>query len=305
MDLNKIKYYEKVYSNWVSVILAKAMKERMIKVKLRHDGEGVVTSQCAAAIPFLAMKNFDISKFHFRDNKLYYGDNEVIQDSWLSSILSACGFIKEGNTFYHPYYKVRFKVVLPSVFEIFCLKSYDVEVKDREVVDIGANIGDSTLWFAANGAKHVYSFEPLPSVYSIAVENVKLSNLEDKVTLINGALGVKEGEISVPSNVKVEDSPTYSTNNSGDVKVPVYSIERVRKMVNDPYLLKMDCEGCEAEVIMNYDLDFEKIIFEAHERLTKVPNKLLISKLEGEKYRCENRARVSKGVEVFYCEKVV
>ncbi|BDC17465.1 hypothetical protein HS5_03550 [Acidianus sp. HS-5] len=301
----KISYYKKAYSNWISVVLAKLRKEKMIKAKLRHDGEGICTSPCIAAIPYLLAKGFDVSKFHFKDGKLYYENNEIIQDSWLLAILSACGFVKADGIFYNNRYNVKFKVVLLSVFEVFCLKSYNVEVNGREVVDVGANIGDSTLWFALKGAKHVYSFEPLPSVYSLAVENIKLNNIEDKVTLINAAVGSKDGEIAVSSNVKLEESLTYTSVGKGNVKVPVYSLERISEMINDPYLLKMDCEGCEADIILNSQLDFEKIVFEAHERKTGIKNKKLISKLEGEKYRCERREKTAKGVEVFYCEKTV
>jgi hypothetical protein len=39
-------------------------------------------------------------------------------------------------------------------------------------------------------------------------------------------------------------------------------------MVEDPYLLKMDCEGCEAQVILGPERErlraFEHIIFETH-----------------------------------------
>ncbi|WP_272898409.1 FkbM family methyltransferase [Saccharolobus solfataricus] len=93
-------------------------------------------------------------------------------------------------------------------------------------------------------------------------------------------------------------------NNQGDVKVPLYSIDNIRKMVKDPYLLKMDCEGCEADVILNSELDFEKIVFEAHPKLSKVSNRKIISKLEKEKYKCNSRMKLDE-TEIIYCEKVI
>ncbi len=308
--IRKINGYRKVYKNWISVLFNIKKNENLTPVVLRgtnKDNKGICTVGCARALANLIYKyKFAPEKFYFKDGKLYYDKNEIIQDSPVLTYLSACGFIKEGDILYNPKYNVKFKKeVIFAVFDIFCLKTYSTDVKDREVVDIGANIGDSAIWFAINGAKHVYAFEPLPNVYSVAVENIKLNNLEDRITFFNAAVGLKDGEVLVPSSVNIEKSGTYSINYQGDVKVPVYSIERIRRMIKDPYLLKMDCEGCEAEIIMNFDMDFEKIIFEAHQRISKIPNKRLVSRLEEEKYKCERRSRIENGDEVFYCEKKV
>lgn len=51
--------------------------------------------------------------------------------------------------------------------------------------------------------------------------------------------------------------------------------------VSNPYLLKIDCEGCKDSIILGSDLSmFERIIFEYHNYLTGTPCKKLISKLE-------------------------
>jgi hypothetical protein len=76
-------------------------------------------------------------------------------------------------------------------------------------------------------------------------------------------------------------------------------------MVKDPYLLKMDCEGCEADIILNSDSIsyFEKILVESHPHITKVSDKALLSKLRKLKYKCEERYRVGK-TKLFYCSKI-
>ena len=153
------------------------------------------------------------------------------------------------------------------------------------------------------GAKHVYALEPVPNIYQIALDNIKLNRLEDKVTLINAAAGSKDGEILVSTNIDVKDSGKYSINNTGGFKVPMYSIRKIRDMVKDPYLLKMDCEGCEADIILNSELDFERIVFEAHYNITHVPHKKLLSKLKEEKYKCWSKMWLGYGVEIFECVK--
>ena len=105
---------------------------------------------------------------------------------------------------------VRFKYISHSVYEIFNGKAYEgVEVSGKEVVDIGANVGDSAIYFALNGAKKVVGVEPLPSVYAQALENIKLNHLEDKIVMINAALGSKKGSIKVPCNINTYSSDIF------------------------------------------------------------------------------------------------
>ena len=58
-------------------------------------------------------------------------------------------------------------------------------------------------------------------------------------------------------------------------------------MVKDPFLLKMDCEGCEVDIILNSELDFDNLIIEQHYFLTKVPGKKLIERLKDQRYECK------------------
>jgi hypothetical protein len=69
------------------------------------------------------------------------------------------GVIEKGGVF--------FKYVSSSVFEIFDENAYDnIDVYGRDVVDIGANVGDSSIYFALKGARKVVGVEPLPNVYA-------------------------------------------------------------------------------------------------------------------------------------------
>jgi hypothetical protein len=56
--------------------------------------------------------------------------------------------------------------------------------------------------------------------------------------------------------------------------------------IKNPYLLKMDCEGCECPIILNSELSsFEKIIFEYHTGTTGVGHEKLVSKLEKQGFK--------------------
>jgi tRNA G37 N-methylase Trm5 len=115
--------------------------------------------------------------------------------------------------------------------EIFIRKVYgEKEFKDKVVIDIGASIGDTPLYFTSKGAKQVYAFEMDNLRYSIATENIRLNGMEDLINISN-----------VPANSEIVAN-TILANNLTHV------------------FIKLDCEGCEYEIIKNLpDNIFERI----------------------------------------------
>ena len=45
-------------------------------------------------------------------------------------------------------------------------------LEGRTVIDIGANIADSSIYFAFEDAAHVIALEPYPTNYRIAKKNI-------------------------------------------------------------------------------------------------------------------------------------
>gem|GEM_PF-713082 len=306
--LQKINVYRKIFSNWFYVIHKLRKGEKDIDVVLKNGSKGKCNIKCILILTTIISEFSPINsrKFNFDDNnRLYYDNNLIIQENNTTWLLSIGGFIKNNDYWFFPKYNVKFNTIEYDIFETFILERYYTEIQG-EVIDIGANIGDSAIYFALKGASHVYAFEPLPLVYKAALQNTKLNNLENKITLINGAVGSKEGKVKVPLNINLEDSGGFYITNQGDVEVPLFSFDDiVKNMVKDPYLLKMDCEGCEADIILNSDSIsyFEKILVESHPHITKVSDKALLSKLRKLKYKCEERYRVGK-TKLFYCSKI-
>jgi FkbM family methyltransferase len=145
-----------------------------------------------------------------------------------------------------------FHCVSGVLADIFIKGEYEIPevlsgLKGRDVIDVGASVGDTALYFVLNGARKVIAVEPLPNVARCAEENVRLSGATDKVKVINAALG--SGPTSVPCDYDVSSSIGFSTlSASGPCKVSGVTLGDLLNIVNDPYLLKMDCEGCEAQV---------------------------------------------------------
>jgi hypothetical protein len=151
-------------------------------------------------------------------------------------------WIKDGVKFRHMYW---------SILGIFDYGEYELlGVRDRVVVDVGAFVGDSSIYFALKGARKVIAIEPHPEAYVEMLENIKLNNLENIIVPINAYL------ICEQNKAHFGEAPMVTLN---DV-VSKYSID-------GNAVLKMDCEGCEYDIIL-YDYAhvklFDEIILEYH-----------------------------------------
>ena len=201
-----------------------------------------------------------------------------------------------------------------SVVETFVRGDYEVPevlsgLRGRDVIDVGASVGDSALYFVLNGARKVIAVEPLPNVARCAEENLKLNGITGEVKVINAALG--SGPVSVPCDYDLWSSIGFSTlSASGPCKVPGVTISDLLNMVEDPYLLKMDCEGCEAEAILGPEREklraFEHVVFETHPFITGVSNDKLLASLKELGFECRlHRALDPKlGQNVYHCKSL-
>jgi hypothetical protein len=102
------------------------------------------------------------------------------------------------------------------------------------------------------------------------LENLKLNCVEDKVAQINAAISSTHGRINVVCP-------------HGKTTVDAITLEDIVKKF-DVYrgVLKMDCEGCEYDVILNnyeYVRVFDEVYFEYHAFITKIPMDLLLKNL--------------------------
>jgi SAM-dependent methyltransferase len=172
--------------------------------------------------PLNVMFRTALNKFPFKA-KLRNGLEVEIKSkrhAWFFSTLHNLDIIFVNDTFIQFRYRDR---VLKFYFdinnfvtfgEIFRDGIYDVDVKGRTVVDVGAGIGDSSIYFALNGAKKVYAFDVDVSYLE---KNIRENNLKDIIEPIRCECGLS-------NNL---DSITLKYN------IPNESV------------LKVDCEGCE------------------------------------------------------------
>ena len=146
---------------------------------------------------------------------------------------------------------------------------YDfLDVTNRTVVDVGASIADTAIYFALRGAKRVIAFEPFPKIFEIAGRNVKANGVEDKVILVNAGCGY-DGKVRVKEDVDSNASTQLKDFGQG-VEIPMYSLNTIVSKFNveKGSVLKVDCEGCEYDLFRNASREaldrFDQIEIEYH-----------------------------------------
>lgn len=129
-----------------------------------------------------------------------------------------------------------------------------LEVNQKNVLDIGANIGDTSIFFALNNAKHVFAIEPYPYSCRIIKRNIKLNKMEEKISIINAAIGTKSSFMKIKYNYKNLNSDIIKKDENG-VRIPIYSLDQIIEKLNlHNIAMKMDCEGYEYGIIKTASL---------------------------------------------------
>ena len=119
----------------------------------------------------------------------------------------------------------------------------------EQIVDVGANIGTSTLELLSSfpGATAV-SIEPDPDNYRLLCQNVIANGLEDRVRTIEAAVGDTTG--TVPLSVHPDHPGGHEIGGSSALTIEV-PIHRLADLVNAdrPTLLWIDVQGYEGHVL--------------------------------------------------------
>jgi FkbM family methyltransferase len=130
---------------------------------------------------------------------------------------------------------------------------------DFHILDIGANIGLHSMIMASELSEkgRIYAFEPSKKTYNALIENIKLNNLNGKITAFNLALSNKAETLFLAApdgtNIPEADKDAYNSlhhaqNNKGNAE----EIEAVtldswleKENISKIDLVKIDIEGAE------------------------------------------------------------
>ena len=250
--------YKTAYKNYMSVMWNIRKNELIIRVKL---DDGQIHNWSNAKV---RMYQAIISKAHSNVNIDINSNDDTI-----------AGTLK----FTYKKRPLVFSVdEWTDVIEVFLEEGYKfLDVENENVIDIGTNIGDSTIYFAVNNAKRVLGLEPYPHSYSMALKNLEQNDIgKEKVILLNAGYG-EDGLIKVKTNVTNTHGTNLKSSNEG-TEIRTISLKTLLKEYDyESPVLKMDCEGCEYNLLKE-DNDtlkkFKRMQIEYHYGYEKLKEKL-------------------------------
>jgi FkbM family methyltransferase len=132
------------------------------------------------------------------------------------------------------------------------------DLSDWLVIDIGAYIGDTALYYARRGA-FVIAVEPLPKNYETMLKNLELNpGLKHRVLPINAAVSGEDGITEITYSASVDGGASIYGGGRFSTKVRSMRLSTLIKEIGNRGIdlgkfkvrvLKMDCKGCEYDVI--------------------------------------------------------
>jgi FkbM family methyltransferase len=137
-----------------------------------------------------------------------------------------------------------------SFYEIDLLCSLQSFLKESDlVVDVGANIGNHTIFFAGVCRCQVIAIEPNPVAFGLLQQNVKANQLSERVRLENIAIGSTAGYGKIIQG-REHNLGTVSIEYSDD-PIDAIAIKSIPEIVGGEKvrLLKIDVEGLDFDVI--------------------------------------------------------
>jgi len=219
-QVERVKRYRKAYRNWISVMWAVYRNRPRIELKLRNGLQLEGSPLWAYQMSGIAHIGGDVRR----------ASEELIEFAFNGRLVALQGWLY-GN---------------PGD-----LSSYrQLDVKGKRVLDAGASIGDTAVYFALRGAREVVAFEPYPFPYSFALKNVEANGLKN-VKVVNAGVSGRDGMVKVTKGETRGADDLQPSDEPDAVEVSVYSLDRVLEEYGPFDVMKMDCEGCEYDAILN------------------------------------------------------
>ena len=272
--------------NWFSVALNMFIFKRASVCKIRNigsvklkKGKNYLNSSLFRALVFSNSKNLSDDQIDLLKDYIPQLNNDII-------------------TVVNREDKKRFKFLnreMSLIFESFIYGDYShiPYSENGSVIDVGANVADTAIYFANKGY-NVYAFEPLPHICEIAKKNIDLNpNVKDKIVFVNKACSCKNGVITINFNKEDTGGANEFMDADDSVDVEAITIGNIIKEYNvKPDILKIDCEGCEANIIKHSDLSmFNQIIMEYHTNVTGVDENTLIDLLKNQGFKLKSQIK--------------
>ena len=131
---------------------------------------------------------------------------------------------------------------------VYLKHKFSDRIKGRTILDIGANVGNHSLYFAHYlKPEKIYAFEAMSDTYAILEKNIKINELSECICGINAGVGEKQSKGTITFR---DISNIGSTSIAEDVagNIDIVAIDDF-SWISNIGLMKIDVEGFEAKVI--------------------------------------------------------
>jgi len=120
------------------------------------------------------------------------------------------------------------------------------DITNLVILDVGANIGNHTVFFSKIMNARVFAFEPLKEAYDILCKNIELNGIEDYVVARQIGISATNKNINIVKSVKnMCGSTEWWYDSQGTVRS--FTIDHLFQDKID--LIKIDVQGMEIEVL--------------------------------------------------------
>jgi len=200
---------------------------------------------------------------------------EVIKvfENWYVFFLDQFNLIKKEEIVYKTRVEIEFLTRTNSldrwvIKEIFGERPYLIPKPGDVVVDVGAHIGTYSLLAcrAMNGEGKIYAYEPDPDNFDLLKKNISINRpLSNIIKAYNKAIagdkGIRKFYLYTRRNKVLSGYSSFSPYQSQVSNTQIYKTIEVECItLKDVFesnnldnidLLKMDCEGCEYEILFS------------------------------------------------------
>lgn len=149
-------------------------------------------------------------------------------------------------------------------------------VEGKVVIDIGANVGDTIIYFASRGASKIIALEPFPLMYDLSKQNIEKNSIQNVILLQEGCAD-KESIMTIDPDTS--NVGAILEESKKGINVNITTLEKILNKYNvDSAILKMNCEGCEYSSILASSYNtlrrFSNILIAFHNKSDLLEKKL-------------------------------
>ncbi len=181
-------------------------------------------------------------------------------DLFIALLMGRGRFVLDTNDLIYIIDNIKLRVTTDEeiyiIHEVFFEGCYAISVNEKfNVIDIGMNVGYTSLFFANNpSVMKIYGYEPFKPTFIDAQKNILLNTqLSSKIAPFNFGLGNKSEKriLHFSSHLKGKNSINNDGNGNEEIelrKAREVIIDLIRRNPLESYFIKMDCEGAEFEI---------------------------------------------------------